>query len=306
MKTATTLGGVSTVLMVSTVAMIHAAVIPPTHMKESRVHSRASAAASSVLNVIQWNPHWQCFGNKVCGPGAEAALTGLLTPDVDFANVIELETSYTPPSGWAALGAYESCGHPYGDWDTLFYNTAKWKLVSNETACMYESRSFTIGVFTSTASPSVTIVPVGAHFPQTLNASTGAYTDSVATLAAAIKQHTAGMSSPKVVLMADTNTEGPVAAAASPSHHGVNKTNGQLMHDLGLWADPSTNPPGAPLYNGCCGGESPPFAWQGDRIVATFGGSNPPAKILFDPLPSWADFNESEFHKGVTLQLELN
>lgn len=65
MKTATTLGGVSTVLMVSTVAVIHAAVIPPTHMKESRVHSRASAAASSVLNVIQWNPHWQCFGNKV-------------------------------------------------------------------------------------------------------------------------------------------------------------------------------------------------------------------------------------------------
>jgi len=50
--------------------------------------------------------------------------------------VIELEAPYTPPPGWAALGAYNSCGGKYGDWDTLFYDATKWKLVANQTACM--------------------------------------------------------------------------------------------------------------------------------------------------------------------------
>ena len=26
------------------------------------------------------------------------------------------------------------------------------------------------------------------------------------------------------------------AAAATPSHHGVNKTNGEIMSDLGVWS----------------------------------------------------------------------
>jgi hypothetical protein len=116
----------------------------------------------------------------------------------------------------------------YGDWDTLFYDTTKWSLVNNETACMYTSRSFTLGVFTSVATPTITVVAVGAHYPQTQNASTGAYENSTATLAAVIKVHTSSLTNPKVILMADTNTEGPEAAAATPGHAGVNKTNGQV------------------------------------------------------------------------------
>lgn len=172
---------------------------------------------------------------------------------------------------------------------------------------MYTDRSFTLGVFSSVTTPARTVVPVGAHFPQTLNASDGAYDQSVATLAAAIKKHTADWATPQVVLMADTNTEGPAAAASSPSHHGVNKTNGELLHDLGLWPNPTVNPPSAPLFKGCCGGEVPPFAWEGDRIVANFGAPpTPVATILFDPAPAWATFNNSEFHKGVMLQLSLD
>lgn len=61
-----------------------------------------------------------------CAANAAAALTTLLTTkDLDFANVIELEAPYAVPDGWAALGAYQSCGDSYGDWDTLFYNTKR-------------------------------------------------------------------------------------------------------------------------------------------------------------------------------------
>lgn len=177
-------------------------------------------------------------------------------------------------------------------------------MVSNETGCVYAERSFTLGVFESIANPALTIVAVGAHYPQTLNASTGAYTAATATLAAVIKAHTVNLTNPRVILMADTNTEGPVAAAASPAHNGVNKTNGELLHDLGQWPTPAVNPPSAPLFNGCCGGETPPFAWEGDRIVANFG-SYPATTVLFEPVPDWAVFPNSEFHKGVILSLKL-
>ena len=40
--------------------------------------------------------------------------------------------------------------------------------------------------------------------------------------------------------------EGPAAAAANASHHGVNKTNGQLFADIGVWppAKAGEDPPG--------------------------------------------------------------
>lgn len=257
------------------------------------------------LTVMHWNPHWQCWSNEDCSSNASKTLTGLLaSKSMDFANVIELESPYTPPANWKALGAYESCGHPYGDWDTLFYNSDRWKLVRNETACMYTSRSFTLGVFESIHIEGLTVMAVGAHYPQTLNASSGAYEQSTAKLAQAIKKQWQNDAAMKTILMADTNTEGPSAAAASPSHHGVNKTNGQIIYDLGLWSNAATNPPSAPLFKGCCGGETPPFAWEGDRVIANFG-STSQSTVLFDPTPTWADFNNSEFHRGVLFTLHL-
>jgi hypothetical protein len=58
----------------------------------------------------------------------------------------------------------------------------------------------------------------------------------------------------------------------------------QILHDLGVWPDAKSDPPGAPLYKGCCGGDTPPYAWQGDRILANFGMKNPTSTVLFDPV----------------------
>eukprot|EP00966_Prymnesium_polylepis_P047778 1106785-Prymnesium_polylepis.1 len=184
------------------------------------------------ITFLHWNPHWQCFeGNVGCASNATAALTSLLSDGVDFANVVELETAkYTPPLGWAAVAKFESCGR---DWDTLFFNTARWRrfpaavrrsdphdtcrcarplrphelyryarpltrtssaartrssparlgnLTRNARAagCVApaDSRSFAAGVFQSTSDPALVLTVVGAHYPQTLNASTHAYEDA--------------------------------------------------------------------------------------------------------------------------------
>lgn len=63
------------------------------------------------IRFAHWNPHWQCFeSNPRCAANATAALTSLLSSGLDFANVIELESSkYTPPAGWAAIAAFDRC-----------------------------------------------------------------------------------------------------------------------------------------------------------------------------------------------------
>ena len=255
------------------------------------------------LTVAQWNPHWQCFvGHPDCAGNATAALDTLLTKTagLDFANVIELEVAaYHPPDGWGAVGSGKAtCGQ---DWGMVLYNQKRWKLLSQPpiATCLYDQRSYALAEFELIGSdPPFQLAFVGAHFPQTLNASTHAYADATAALAAAIKK--TGLK--QVVLAADTNTESPAAAAASPSHHGVNKTNAELMVDLGVWSQPGVAPPGSTLFKSCCFSDE--FSWQGDRIIANFGGKAQ-SRSLFDPAPAWAAFDSSEFHKGVLLTMEL-
>ena len=67
------------------------------------------------------------------------------------------------------------------------------------------------------------------HYPQTLNASTDAYADATSNLSATIRAHIGAhvrvpVPAAKIVLMADTNTEGPEAAAATAGHAGVNRS----------------------------------------------------------------------------------
>lgn len=164
---------------------------------------------------------------------------------------------------------------------------------------MFSERSFAAGVFQSWREPSLILTVLGAHYPQTLNVSTHAYAQATANLGGVLKQ----LGANRTVLLADTNTEGPEAAAASASHHGVNKTNLQILLDLGLLPAASAAAPAAtPLYRGCCYSDG--FSWQGDRIVANFG-SVAASHTLFDPAPAWAAFAGSEFHKGVRLTLRL-
>jgi len=259
----------------------------------------ATAGAATQISFAHWNPHWQCFVlNPACGTNATASLTGLLSSGtLDFVNVVELETkSYEPPVGWASIAPFESCGpSKTGDWDTLFYSTKNWALLAKQSGCVVEGRSFALGVFQSHHDPGLVLTVVGAHYPQTLNASTHMYVETAANLSSILRNY----KTDRAVLLADTNTESPAAAAANKSHHGVNKTNAQLMADLGLWRLPS-EPPAAPLFKGCCASDD--FSWQGDRVVANFG-SVVSSRTLFDPAPAWALFSGSEFHKGVSLTL---
>ena len=294
------------------------------------------------IALAHWNPHWQCFaGHPSCAANATAALSTLLSATgLDFANIVEMEAPYTPPSGWSAIAPVESCGQ---DWDTLFYNSLRWRRLVERSGCMFSERSFAAGVFQSWREPSLILTVLGAHYPQTLNVSTHAYAQATANLGGVLKQlganrcncsrmhvlcmharvgracvhvcmcmrpcvhvalrscmqhacvypawhhakgHTLQMHAPRrTVLLADTNTEGPEAAAASASHHGVNKTNLQILLDLGLLPAASAAAPAAtPLYRGCCYSDG--FSWQGDRIVANFG-SVAASHTLFDPAPAW-------------------
>lgn len=263
------------------------------------LYSTAVTFAGEIV-MLQWNPHWQCFeDHPECSAKATAMVAELLTTkNLDFANLIELETTELElPAGWVALGDFQSCGH---DWDSLIYNAKRWRVLANTTGCMLDSRSYTAARFMSIADPSLgEVLAIGAHYPQTLNASSQGYEKGTAALKQVIK--TLG-GSDQFVIMADTNTEGPVAAAASPEHHGVNKTNGQLLVDLGVWGEGAGAPPGAKLFNGCCYNDN--FSWQGDRIVANFGRVTS-SEVLFNPAPAWAAFNTSEFHRAVVLTLQV-
>ena len=270
------------------------------HLALAAVASVVAADAGG-LTFAHWNPHWQCFvESPACAAHATAALTSLLSSGGDFVNVVELETTkYEPPAGWASIAPFETCGPAKtGDWDTLFYNEKAWQLKQSKIGCVVDGRSFAAGVFQSRSDPALVLTVLGAHYPQTLNASTHAYLQAVGNLSAALKP----LATERAVLLADTNTEGPAAAAASASHNGVNKTNAQILQDLGLWpAKSSAAPPAAPLFKGCCASDN--FSWQGDRIVANFG-TVVSSRTLFDPAPDWAVFSGSEFHKGVLLTLK--
>ena len=85
----------------------------------------------------------------------------------------------------------------------------------------------------------------------------------------------------------------------NPDSPSVPTANGELAADLGFWTHSLATPPSAKLFKGCCAGDSPPFAWQGDRVIANFG-KDPTSTVLFDPAPAWV---ADEFHKGVILEL---
>ena len=77
-------------------------------------HSAATAHSTEPMTIsfAHWNPHLQCFsGHPDCASNATAALDNLMSEKLDFMNVVELEsTSYSPPEGWAAIAAFDSCG----------------------------------------------------------------------------------------------------------------------------------------------------------------------------------------------------
>jgi len=283
----------------------------------------SSAAPTTTVSFAHWNPHYECFLKEpTCRRNATASLarllasgcspTGCANGGLDFASVIEFEVAdYEPPAGWESIGLAQTCGH---DWATLFYDARRWKVSAWSTGCLAPGRSFAAGVF-APAGGGVALTVASAHFPQTQH-NASAYAEATATLRAVLARLGAHKPEAATVLLADTNTESPQAAASTAWHNssgGVNKTNAALLSDLGLWASPD-EPPAAPLFKGCCctpffAGDTP-FSWEGDRIVAN-AGSPASSRVLFDPPPAWACSEElrnatgSEFHKGVAFDLVL-
>jgi hypothetical protein len=270
--------------------------------------------------AAHWNPHWRCFSEEPnCKSNATKALSNLLlngeapplanddVAQTDFASIIEFEApDYRPPPGFASIGAFQSCAH---DWATLFYDADRWTPIVNTSGCLTAGRAFSAAVFkTASLSHAPNLTVVSAHFPQTQH-NASAYNEAVMALRKVLKQFGAV----SAIVMADTNTEGP-AAAAAPGHGGFNRTNKQLLLDLGLWTSES-EPPAAPLYKGCCctpDADVPgdmPFSWEGDRIVSN-AGRVLRSTVMFDPAPQWAcndvlrNTTKSEFHKGVRVRFE--
>jgi len=266
--------------------------------------------------------------------------------DLDFANLVELELpDYHPPAEWSTIAAHPSCGRDWDTlfynakrWRRLAERSG---CIGGSGGGGLGDRSFAAGTFQNIADPAFVLTVLGAHCktspslmvasprssdraspsasfrrpwhssaaprvsadPWTINASTHAYDQAAGNLSAVL----ADLYPVRAVLLADTNTEGPEAAASAPSHHGVNKTSTQILSDLGLWPPPGGTaagdaPAAAPLFQSCCANDD--FSWQGDRIAANFG-KVVDARRLFDPAPAWALFNGSEFHKGVQITLQV-
>jgi len=262
-------------------------------------------SAAEEITAIHWNPHWQCFQTtcETCTQGAISALSQFFSMDeLDFVHVVEFETvNLTLPQRWSAVAYGEaSCGR---DWDTLFYRNDKWTKRQESYGCVYPGRSYVAGVFEKKNDPNAAIAAVvGAHFPQTLS-NRSAYEETIAALRRVLEQ----LDEKNVILLADTNTEGPEAAAKTPTHAGFNRTNLQLMNDLGLWSSQESRPPATPLYRGCCLNDG--FQWQGDRIILNFGDAKSIfSRVLFEnasSLPWVQSCPNSEFHKGVLMSVSV-
>ena len=188
---------------------------------------------------------------------------------------------------WGVIGeGNATCGD---DWDTLLYDKTKWSMLAYDIGCLYKGRSYSMARFASLKERTRIVHVIGAHFPQTLS-DPDAYESAISVIRSKLKPDEF------VVFMADTNTEGPAAAAKEPSHHGWNRTNTQIFEDLGVKGKPRA----APLFSGCCQNDN--YQWQGDRLMTNFG-KVAEYQILFQEPPKWANCSDSEFHKGISLKI---
>eukprot|EP00929_Paragymnodinium_shiwhaense_P041196 TRINITY_DN21404_c0_g2_i1.p1 TRINITY_DN21404_c0_g2~~TRINITY_DN21404_c0_g2_i1.p1 ORF type:complete len:380 (+),score=49.25 TRINITY_DN21404_c0_g2_i1:57-1142(+) len=251
----------------------------------------ASAMRRGLVNVLQWNPHWECITEiDVCKKNAERALSqDLVSLNIDFAHVVEIEDSlYSPPDGWAAL--VKRCGV---DWTTLFYNAARWEPSKDAHAkslgCMRGAdRPYLIQQFVAKNSwrddgKPETLLVVGAHFPH------GGDVYTILGDALHAVMHATGVCS--VLFIADTNLDTWV-----PSD--------KLAHIFRLPEEEKVS--STRLLPTCCAHDG--FRFVGfDRIITNAGhdGGEMETTLLEREVPTWANQGWS-FHKGVLGKFSLN
>eukprot|EP00406_Dinophysis_acuminata_P079744 CAMPEP_0179262990 /NCGR_PEP_ID=MMETSP0797-20121207/27650_1 /TAXON_ID=47934 /ORGANISM="Dinophysis acuminata, Strain DAEP01" /LENGTH=359 /DNA_ID=CAMNT_0020971139 /DNA_START=18 /DNA_END=1097 /DNA_ORIENTATION=- len=228
------------------------------------------------LNILQWNPHWQCFVRNVhsCKSKAEEVLDSeLVKGDIDFANIVELDDeSYTPPNGWSI--SRHTCGM---DLTALIYKSDRWHIPksagSRATGCMvHKDRPFIVQHFAEVeAWGGRNIIVVGAHYPHTLERGT---------LRKGLHSVLRVTKVKEVVLIADTNED--IHVSSSHIMAAIEAPLGSLMS--------------TPLRTTCCSNNRFKLNMTYDRIISNFG-VDMDSTVLFDELPEWG--YHGEFHKPI-------
>lgn len=271
------------------------------------------------LSVLQWNPHWQCFSEPRyadCSRNVPGLLESRLSSfAVDFANLVELNISWTPPYPWRAISAICSPDSvECYDQISLVYNSEKWFAVAgagSARGCIQSypspNRPYIVQLFQNLQS-SARVVVVGAHFSHC--ASLG----SLPSDAIRVMEETGVR---RVILIADTNRYAK----------NVNLQSTRMCESTQLWAPACAQPctsasicntsreileqlvghrhsrvvRGTQLKPSCCN------SWVGfqfpfDRIIANFG-SQMTTSMLDDPAPAWMG---NEFHKAMLARLAVD
>lgn len=274
------------------------------------------------LRLLQWNPHWQCFagnGSTPCGQKVPELLDKrLVSYDVDFANIVELNISWTPPTPWKAIDAVCSPSRlECFDQTTLVFNSDRWAPSKSPSAgangCIQEvphpNRPYIVQQFDGLRGQPPVVV-VGAHY---------SHCSSIGSLPGALDQimNTTGAS--QVLLLADTNRF---------AEH-FNILNTQMCHSTKTYAPKCGQPcSGASVCNSsseimaqllgrryagkvvsselrpsCCNNAfGVGYTFPYDRILANFG-HGMATTLLDDPAPAWAG---REFHKAVLGALQVS
>lgn len=283
---------------------------------------------ASVLNLLQWNPHWQCFNkpdSRDCRSNVPRLLgRRLVSLDVDFANIVELNISWTPPSPWKSIGAECSPSNlDCFDQETLIYNSERWApseaLSASAKGCIQDvphpNRPYIVQEFVGRGDGAEQrVLVIGAHY---------SHCGSLGSLPGAVRRVMDATGVRRVVLLADTNRyarnfnqessrmcEQTSSSGWSPPCGGglqcppaaICNTSAELLSQLlpGRRRDDkmvlSTD-----LQPTCC------KAWVGfqfpfDRIIANFGHAMN-TTLLDSPTPAWA---ASEFHRALFGRLALD
>lgn len=269
----------------------------------------------SALNLLQWNPHWQCFNLPQYGECRsqvprllEQRLTSL---DVDFANIVELNISWDPPAHWRTIRTMCSPSNLHCfDQVTLIYNSAKW-VPSEESegsakGCIqsvpHPNRPYIIQHFRARQGTEQVIV-VGAHY---------SHCNSIGSLQSATDRIMNSTGVRRLVLLADTNRYAPnfnqdssnlceqavadftpACAETCPGAAICNTSKELLVQLTGQYFDGKVL--STELQPSCCSNNWVGFKFPFDRIIANFGLSMK-TTLLDDPDPVWVS---REFHKAV-------
>jgi len=279
----------------------------------------SALAINDSLNLLQWNPHWQCFDkpeNGDCKSNVPQILEKRLASlDVDFANVVELNVSWTPPSPWKSIIAECSPSNlDCFDQVTLLYNSDRWvpsgDPLGAATGCIQDvphpNRPYIVQHFIR-REDRVQVIVVGAHY---------SHCNSIGSLENALGRVMDTTGVRQTVLMADTNryapgfnnesskmcaqTKGWAPKCGAPcAGAAICNTSSELLSQL-LGKRFDGNVVSSELKSSCCN------SWVGfqfpfDRIIANFGLSMN-TTMLDDPAPVWA---ASEFHKAILGRLRV-